>query len=186
MIDDKNKHPDENPFEPDPGPAEERVEEETVEEIEIERPEPYPSTSEPSGFEDEDDADAIPAELVEPLRDDYEDAPAAVDRPPTPMRDPLVDAAPAPPAARDHLAPLDEELTTAETIVLTAEAMQRRRDGDTMMMLGGFVAILAVPVLIGSAFAGREHAMYVNIAAGVVLLAIGVGMLLRGRFVRRS
>jgi hypothetical protein len=148
-----------------------------IPEIEIERPEAYPSTAEPSGFEEEPEDDAIPAELIEPLRDDFEEAPVLVDRPATPR---AVHTAP------DSLAPLDDEFAHSDPVVLSHEAAQRKRDGETMMMLGAFVGILAVPVLIGSAFAGRDHAMIVNIVAGVVLLAIGVGMFLRGRFVRRT
>ena len=55
------------------------------------------------------------------------------------------------------------------------------RDAETLMMLGGFMVILAVPVLFGTIFAESSRAMVVNVAAGGLLLAIGVGFFLRGR-----
>lgn len=55
-----------------------------------------------------------------------------------------------------------------------------RRDAETLSMLGGFMAILALPVLLGTFWAGSAFAMFVNALSGLVLLAIGGGMLLRG------
>lgn len=61
-----------------------------------------------------------------------------------------------------------------------------RRDGETLLMLGGFMAILSIPVLIGTAFAVREHAMIVNAIAGGVLLLTGAGFLFRGWWTLRK
>jgi hypothetical protein len=55
-----------------------------------------------------------------------------------------------------------------------------RRDAETLMMLGGFVTFIAVPVLIGTVWADRTSAMVVNIVAGAVLFCVGVGMFLYG------
>lgn len=55
------------------------------------------------------------------------------------------------------------------------------KDKEIFYLLGVFIVVLAVPVLIGTFFAGRGHAMVVNAAAGLVLLAIGVAFILRGR-----
>ena len=61
---------------------------------------------------------------------------------------------------------------------------QEQRDGDSLVLLGGFLSVLALPVLIGTFFVreGERHAMIVNVVAGLILLAIGVGLVLRGRF----
>ncbi len=59
------------------------------------------------------------------------------------------------------------------------------RDAETLMMLGGFMAILAVPVLFGTFFDESSRAIIVNVAAGTLLLAIGVGFFLRGRAKRK-
>ena len=55
-----------------------------------------------------------------------------------------------------------------------------RRDAETLLMLGGFMAILALPVLVGTFFAGSAFAMGVNALSGLVLLGIGLGVMLRG------
>ncbi len=55
-----------------------------------------------------------------------------------------------------------------------------RRDAETLMMLGGFMAVLALPVLAGTFWAGSGFAMGVNAVSGLVLLAIGAAMLLQG------
>jgi len=56
-----------------------------------------------------------------------------------------------------------------------------RRDAETQMVLGIFITYISIPVLIGTFFAVRPHAMIVNVIAGVVLLGIGVGMAVWGR-----
>ena len=55
-----------------------------------------------------------------------------------------------------------------------------KRDAETLMVLGGFMTILAIPVLIGTVWAATTIAQVVNLAAGLILLAIGVGVFLRG------
>ena len=61
-----------------------------------------------------------------------------------------------------------------------------RRDGETLIALGAFMTLLSIPVLIGTAFAIREHAMIVNAVAGGVLLLTGAGFLLRGWWTLRK
>ena len=61
-----------------------------------------------------------------------------------------------------------------------------RRDGETLLALGGFMTVLSIPVLIGTAFAVREHAMIVNAVAGGVLLLAGLGFLFRGWWTLRK
>ena len=56
-----------------------------------------------------------------------------------------------------------------------------KRDSETLFLLGIFIVVLAVPVLIGTAFADTGRAMVVNAVAGVVLLITGVGFILRAR-----
>lgn len=57
----------------------------------------------------------------------------------------------------------------------------KKRDAETLFLLGIFIVVLAVPVLIGTAFADTGRAMAVNAAAGVVLLGVGIGFILRSR-----
>lgn len=56
----------------------------------------------------------------------------------------------------------------------------------SFLLLGSFFCVLAVLVLIGSYWAlGRPHAMIVNIAAGVMMLLVGGGMIVMGQRMRR-
>ncbi len=57
----------------------------------------------------------------------------------------------------------------------------RERDAASLTIIGGFFAVLSVFVLIGTFFEDRIHAQVVNVAAGLILLLIGVGMLAFGR-----
>ena len=61
-----------------------------------------------------------------------------------------------------------------------------RRDAETQMVLGGFITFIAVPVLIGTIWADTFRAQVVNVAAGLVLLSIGVGIALYGLKKRRA
>lgn len=54
------------------------------------------------------------------------------------------------------------------------------RDSESLMMLGGFMTLLSLPVLAGTMYAETTRAMVVNVVAGLVLLAIGVGFFMRG------
>jgi len=56
-----------------------------------------------------------------------------------------------------------------------------RRDGETMIVLGAFMALLAMPVLVATIWAGTSFAMAVNAGSGLVLLGIGAGFIWRGR-----
>lgn len=63
-----------------------------------------------------------------------------------------------------------------------------RRDAETLRALGYFIVALAIPVLIGTYFAfqsHKSHAVVVNVIAGVILLSIGVGFVLRGHWTLR-
>ncbi len=62
----------------------------------------------------------------------------------------------------------------------TAHKQYGHRDAETQMVLGGFITFIAIPVLIGTFWAERPHAMVVNIIAGLVLLCIGVSLGLLG------
>lgn len=58
----------------------------------------------------------------------------------------------------------------------------RQRDAASMLILGGFFSLLATLVLIGSFWAtGRTHALIVNLAAGGLMLAVGLTMMWIGR-----
>lgn len=64
---------------------------------------------------------------------------------------------------------------------------QRQRDAMTFFLLGGFFTVMAILVLIGTLWAvGRTHAMIVNLAAGLLLLVIGLGMIAAGAYKRRK
>jgi hypothetical protein len=57
----------------------------------------------------------------------------------------------------------------------------------TFFLLGGFFAVMAVLVLVGTWWAvGRYHAMIINLVAGILLLVIGVGMISYGFYLRRK
>ncbi len=68
-------------------------------------------------------------------------------------------------------------------------AEYRSRDAASLLMIGGFVVLLAVLVLLGSFAAGGAQlaaaARIVNLAAGVVLLLIGIALVLVSRRLRR-
>ena len=60
-----------------------------------------------------------------------------------------------------------------------------KRDGEILLALGTFLVVLAVPVLIGTIWAEGAVQALINVAAGVVVGGIGVGMILRGRWTGR-
>lgn len=60
-----------------------------------------------------------------------------------------------------------------------------KRDAETQTVIGLFVIVMSIMVLIGTFFAVRPHAMVVNVVAGLVLLAIGIGMVVLGRKTRK-
>ena len=61
------------------------------------------------------------------------------------------------------------------------EGEHSRRDAETQTVLGLFISIMALPVLIGTVWAERSHAMVVNVVAGLTLLAVGVILTVFGR-----
>ena len=63
----------------------------------------------------------------------------------------------------------------------------RARDATSFLLLGSFFSILATLVLIGTLWTlDRPRAVVVNLAAGGLLLLIGLVMLYAGRRVQRS
>ena len=57
------------------------------------------------------------------------------------------------------------------------------RDGMSLVLLGGFFSLLAVLVLLGSFWNDRgSAALVVNIIAGLLLLGIGFGTVVSGRW----
>jgi len=68
----------------------------------------------------------------------------------------------------------------------TEHAKFAKRDAETQMVLGSFVAFISIPVLIGTLWAEKLSARVVNLVAGSVLLAIGLGIALYGLKKRRS
>ncbi len=62
----------------------------------------------------------------------------------------------------------------------------RQRDAASFLMLGTFFAVMGSLVLVGTFWTlERMHAMVVNLAAGSILLGIGLGMLALGARARR-
>jgi hypothetical protein len=61
-----------------------------------------------------------------------------------------------------------------------------QRDAETLILLGGFLIFLSVPVMIGSFWADDGVAVAVNLGAGLVLCGVGLGLFLRGRWYRRK
>lgn len=60
----------------------------------------------------------------------------------------------------------------------------RERDAASFTIIGGFFAVLSVFVLIGTFFEDRGHGQIVNVAAGLILLIVGIVMLGLGRRLR--
>lgn len=61
----------------------------------------------------------------------------------------------------------------------------RRRDALSLLLVGGFFALLAVLVLIGTWWTlEKPRAAAVNVVSGLVLLAIGLGMVGAGVHLR--
>lgn len=58
----------------------------------------------------------------------------------------------------------------------TAHGKYDQRDAETQMVLGGFVTFISIPVLVGTFWADRPHAMVVNIIAGLVLMGVGIAI----------
>ncbi|HVS13334.1 MAG TPA: hypothetical protein VMV46_05395 [Thermoanaerobaculia bacterium] len=61
------------------------------------------------------------------------------------------------------------------------EREPRSRDAQTATALGAFLALIALPVLAGTLYASLPVDRWVNGIAGLLLLAVGLGFLARGR-----
>ena len=67
------------------------------------------------------------------------------------------------------------------------ESEGQQRDGQTLVVLGIFFAVMGVLVLIGTFGAvGKTSAVVVSVSSGLVLLFIGLGMSWFGRRLSRS
>ncbi len=72
-------------------------------------------------------------------------------------------------------------------LALDTHDENRARDSTSFLLLGSFFSLLAMLVLIGTLWTlDRPRAMIVNLAAGSLLLLIGLIMLYFGRRVQRS
>lgn len=60
-----------------------------------------------------------------------------------------------------------------------------KRDSESFLILGAFLAFLAVLVLLAAVFQAPGHARVVNFGAGFVLLAIGLAKVLWGLALRK-
>ena len=56
-----------------------------------------------------------------------------------------------------------------------------KRDAETQTMLGLFITVLSFPVIIGTFWAENFRQTVVNLMAGFVLMAIGIGVFAWGR-----
>jgi len=56
----------------------------------------------------------------------------------------------------------------------------RRRDSDSLFVMGIFFTVLSVAVLVGSFWADGTKALVVNLFSGGILLAIGAGSVAYG------
>lgn len=81
---------------------------------------------------------------------------------------------------------MSNETLEKDVVGKELEHHHTRRDAATLMALGIFITVLAVPVLAGTFWAQRFHAAVVNIGAGVVLLGIGIGFIVRGKWTLRN
>ncbi len=56
-----------------------------------------------------------------------------------------------------------------------------QRDGETFIILGIFMAVLGLPVILGSFWGEKAVQVVVCLVSGILLLGIGVGFLLHGK-----
>ena len=84
--------------------------------------------------------------------------------------------------------PSREQQDTADgRTVPDAHAEHNQRDGEALLMMGGFFLLLGLTVLAATQWEKcNEPAGALNIAAAVGLLVVGVGMGLFSRHVRRN
>ena len=60
-----------------------------------------------------------------------------------------------------------------------------KRDVETFTILGGFLTYMAVVVVFAACIQAPGHSRAVNFGASLILLAIGVGMIVRGRVLKK-
>lgn len=60
------------------------------------------------------------------------------------------------------------------------------RDSEILQMLGIFLVILSLPVLVGTIWAEGTFERLINVAAALIIGAIGGGMIWRARRTSRS
>lgn len=58
-------------------------------------------------------------------------------------------------------------------------------DPASSFLLGGFMTAIAFPLLVWTAFSSTTRVMLINGIGGVILLAAGIGFLIRGRIIRK-
>lgn len=63
----------------------------------------------------------------------------------------------------------------------SGDSSHLERDGSTMMLLGGFLSLLATLVLVGLWFTSQTIDRWINLVAGLVLLAVGIAFVTNGR-----
>ena len=56
-----------------------------------------------------------------------------------------------------------------------------QRDGETLIALGIFMVVLALPVIMGTMWAEEAMQTVVCLASGIILLGIGLGFIFRGK-----
>lgn len=56
-----------------------------------------------------------------------------------------------------------------------------RRDAETLIALGLFMVVMALPVMLGTFWAGHGFTQAVNFLSGFVLFGVGAGMCYKGR-----
>ncbi|MBI1318418.1 MAG: DUF2157 domain-containing protein [Candidatus Hydrogenedens sp.] len=55
-----------------------------------------------------------------------------------------------------------------------------KRDAETLLVLGAFMVVLALPVMVATVWAGHGFSQAVNFCSGAVLFAVGGGMMYKG------
>lgn len=58
-------------------------------------------------------------------------------------------------------------------------------DPASSFLLGGFMTVIAFPLLVWTAFSSTTRVMLINGVGGIVLLAAGIGFLIRGYSIRK-
>lgn len=59
------------------------------------------------------------------------------------------------------------------------------RDASTAFILGGFFLLLSLPVLAGTFYAEKSIDRIINVCSGLIIMAFGIGFVLRGNVLRR-